>query len=76
MQRLASTLFFAAAFIWGAVSFFDVETEVVYVFFIFSLIFVAGAIVTGFLAAPLLHLMRRRKSSSLLSQVKADEDSG
>ena len=76
MQRLASTLFFAASFIWVAVSFFDVETKVVYVLFIFSLIFVAGAIVTGFLAAPLLYLMRRRKSSSLLSQVKPDEDSG
>ncbi len=69
MQRFASTLFFAAAFIWVAVSFFDVETEVVYVFFVFSVILVAVAIVTGFLAAPLLRLIRRRKPSSLLSQV-------
>jgi len=38
VTRFLSSLLFSSAFIWVAVEFFDVETEVVYVLFIFSLI--------------------------------------
>ncbi len=52
MTRFISSLLFSSAFIWVAVEFFDVETEVVYVLFIFSLILVGAAIVTGLLISP------------------------
>ena len=72
MTRFISSLLFSSAFIWVAVEFFDVETEVVYVLFIFSLILVGAAIVTGLLISPLLRKILQRPGSSLLSQLRAE----
>ena len=71
MKRFLSSLLFSSAFIWVAVVFFDVETEVVYVLFIFSLMLVAAAIITGLFFSPILRKILRRPGSSLLSQVRA-----
>ncbi|MDG1113147.1 MAG: hypothetical protein P8N63_05180 [Pseudomonadales bacterium] len=71
VTRFLSSLLFSSAFIWVAVEFFEVETEVVYVLFIFSLILIGAAIVTGFLISPLLRKILQRPGSSLLSQLRA-----
>lgn len=71
VTRFLSSLLFSGAFIWVAVAFFDVETEVVYVLFIFSLILIGAAIVTGLLISPLLRKILQRPGSSLLSQLRA-----
>ena len=71
VTRFLSSLLFSSAFIWVAVEFFDVETEVVYVLFIFSLILIGAAMVTGLLISPLLRKILQRPGSSLLSQLRA-----
>ncbi len=71
VPRFLSSLLFSSAFIWVAVEFFDVETEVVYVLFIFSLMMIGAAIVTGLLISPLLRKILQRPGSSLLSQLRA-----
>jgi hypothetical protein len=73
VTRFLSSLLFSGAFIWVAVAFFDVETEVVYVLFIFSLILIGAAIVTGLLISPLLRKILQRPGSSLLSQLRAGD---
>ena len=73
VTRFLSSLLFSGAFIWVAVAFFDVETEVVYVLFIFSLILIGVAIVTGLLISPLLRKILQRPGSSLLSQLRAGD---
>ena len=72
MKRFLSSLLFSSAFIWVAVVIFDVETEVVYVLFIFSLMLVGAAIVTGLFVSPILRKILRRPGPSLLSQLRAE----
>lgn len=58
IRRFISASVFAGAFIWVAVRYFHVETEVVWVLFIMSFVFVGGMMVTGLLVAPLVRLFR------------------
>lgn len=71
VRRFISASFFAAAFVWVAVYFFDVETEVVWVLLLFSVAFVVGLIVIGLLLAPLVRLFRREPT--LLSKIGKEE---
>ena len=73
VTRFLSSLLFSSAFIWVAVEFFEVETEVVYVLFIFSVILIGATIVTGFLISPLLRKILQRPGSSLLSQLRSGD---
>ena len=72
IRRLISSSCFAGAFIWVAVRYFDVETEVVWTFFGLSFIFVAGLIVIGLVLAPMVRLFRRKPS--LLSKIDESLD--
>jgi len=63
---------FAGAFVWVAVRYFEVDTEVVWVFFGLSFVFVGILIVVGLVFAPAVRLFRRKPS--LLS--KLDDLSG
>ncbi|MBT4161896.1 MAG: hypothetical protein HOC70_10605 [Gammaproteobacteria bacterium] len=74
IRRFISASFFAAAFVWVAVRYFDVETEVVWVLLTFSVLFVLGLIVVGFMLTPLVRLFRREPT--LLSKIgePADEE--
>ena len=58
---LSGTLF-AASFVWVAVYFFDVDTEIVTTFFIMSFIFVGSMILVGLVLAPIITLSRKKKS--------------
>ena len=69
MKRFLSSLFFSVAFIWVAVVFFEVDTEVVYVLFVLSLMLVGMAIIAGLFIAPLVKIIRRRKSEHLLTEI-------
>ena len=69
MKRFLSSLFFSVAFIWVAVVFFEVDTEVVYVLFVLSLMLVGMAIIAGLFIAPLVKMIRRRKSEHLLTEI-------
>jgi hypothetical protein len=73
MIRLLSTAFFASAFIWVAVSFFDVDIEVMKVLFIYSLIFVVLLMLTGLVFSPILGFFRRPRKSSLLEKTPAKQ---
>lgn len=59
VRRLCSGSLFAAAFVWAAVVAFDVDTEVLRVFFLLSLLLVAVMAAAGLLLAPLVRLWRR-----------------
>ena len=72
VRRFISASCFAAAFVWVAVYFFDVETEVVQVLFAFSVIFVLGLIFVGLLLTPLISLFRREPT--LLSKIQEGEE--
>ncbi len=74
VRRFISAAFFASAFVWVAVAFFEVEVEVVRVLFIYSVGFVALMIVVGFLVFPLITLFRK-KPSSLLDNPGLEEKS-
>jgi hypothetical protein len=58
--RILSGLFFACAFIWVAIRYFQVDVNVIWVFLIMSVIFVAGLIVLGLVFSVVLRLLRRR----------------
>ena len=60
VRRLCSGSAFAAAFVWAAVVAFDVETEVVWVFFLLSLLLVAAMAAAGLLLMPLIRLWRSK----------------
>ena len=71
LRRFVSTALFAGAFVWVAVAFFDVDTEVIWVLLVFSCGFVLLLILTGLVFAPLLALFNRRPPMlSRLSKVK------
>ena len=74
VRRFISAAFFASAFVWVAVSFFDVETEVVWVFFIYSIGFVILMILVGFLFVPFISLFRKKRSSLLEGTPLEDSD--
>jgi hypothetical protein len=67
VRRLISSSAFAGAFIWVAVRYFEVETEVIWVFFGLSFVFVGILIVMGLVLAPAVRLFRRKPS--LLSKL-------
>lgn len=60
IRRFISASFFAAAFVWVAVTYFDVETEVVWVFLVFSVVFVIIMVFAGLILAPLVSLFNRK----------------
>ncbi|MGV0035177.1 MAG: hypothetical protein ACNYPE_09495 [Candidatus Azotimanducaceae bacterium WSBS_2022_MAG_OTU7] len=72
IRRLISSSAFAGAFIWVAVRYYDVETEVIWVFFGLSFIFVGVLIVIGLVLAPAVRLFRRKPP--LLSKLDALPD--
>ena len=72
VRRFISASFFSGAFIWVAVYFFDVETEVVKALFIFSLIFVIGLIVVGLTLTPFVMIFRSKPT--LLSKLEDVKD--
>ncbi|MDZ7685817.1 MAG: hypothetical protein U5O39_13080 [Gammaproteobacteria bacterium] len=57
---------------WAAVRYFDVDTEVVWVLFVMSFIFVFGMIFVG-LALSLLLRLFRRKPSGMLDHIEEKE---
>jgi hypothetical protein len=62
VRRFISASFFAGAFVWVAVSYFNVEMEVVWVFLQLSVAFVLGLIILGLVLTPLFRLVNRRKT--------------
>ncbi len=60
IRRFISASLFAGAFVWVAVVFFDVETEVVWVFLILSVVFVLMMVFAGLILAPIVSLFNRR----------------
>ncbi len=58
-RRFISGSAFAGAFIWVAIAYFDVELEVVWVFFIFSIGFVVLMVLAGLLLSPVIRLFNR-----------------
>ena len=77
IRRFISASFFAVAFVWVAVHFFDVDLDVVWVLLIFSFMFVGALIVIGLLLTPIIRLLRRRTPflSSLEKPDKPDKPS-
>lgn len=66
---------FAAVFVWVAVTHFNVETEIVWVFFLLSFIFIGAMIAIGLVLAPMVTLLRRKSDFlSSLEQPKKDGD--
>jgi Na+-driven multidrug efflux pump len=72
--RILSGLFFACAFIWVAIRYFQVDVNVIWVFLIMSVIFVAGLIVLGLVFSVVLRLLRRRAADDEVP-VSAETDS-
>jgi hypothetical protein len=72
VRRLISSSAFAGAFVWVAVRYFDVETEVVWVLFGLSFVFVGILIVIGLVLAPAVRLFRRKPA--LLSKLDASPE--
>ena len=69
VRRLISSSAFAGAFVWVAVRYFNVDTEVVWVLFGLSFVFVGILIVIGLVLAPAVRLFRPKPS--LLSKLDA-----
>jgi type VI protein secretion system component VasK len=67
--RILSGIFFACAFIWVAIRYFQVDVNVIWVFLIMSVIFVAGLIVLGLVFSVMLRLLRRRRGGGLLDSI-------
>jgi type VI protein secretion system component VasK len=67
--RILSGMFFACAFIWVAIRYFQVDVNVIWVFLIMSVIFVAGLIVLGLVFSVMLRLLRRRRGGGLLDSI-------
>ena len=72
IRRFISASLFAAAFVWVAVTFFDVETEVIWVFLAFSVGFVILMVLVGLLFAPIISIFNRRPP--FLSKLKEEAD--
>jgi hypothetical protein len=67
VRRFISSSAFAGSFVWVAVRYFEVDTEVVWVFFGLSFVFVGMLIAVGLVLAPAVRLFRRKPS--LLSKL-------
>ncbi|MDA0977268.1 MAG: hypothetical protein O3B72_01820 [Proteobacteria bacterium] len=67
IRRFISASCFAGAFIWVAITHFDVDPEVVWVLFLVSFVFVGAMIVLGLAGAPLVRLFNRK--STMLSRL-------
>lgn len=72
IRRFISASFFAAAFVWVAVTYFNVEAEVVWVLLIFCILFVLGMIVIGLLGFPLVRLFRSKPT--MLAKIEEIEN--
>ena len=83
VRRFISSSVFAGAFVWVAVRYFEVDTEVVWVLFGLSFVFVGTLIVVGLVLGSAVRLFRRQPSllSKLddlpdeLSELTAQEES-
>jgi uncharacterized membrane protein len=62
------------AFIWLAVDYFDVDTEVIWVLFVFSVIFVVALAIPGVAGALLLRWFRRGSGGMLDRLEKSPKD--
>jgi hypothetical protein len=69
VRRFFSAAFFASAFVWVAVEFFDVEIEIVKVLFIYSIGFILLMVIVGLVLFPFLSLFRKKRSSLLESAI-------
>ena len=77
VRRFFSAAFFASAFVWVAVEFFDVETEVVKVLFIYSVGFILLMVLVGLALFPFIALFRKKRSSLLentITGLSGEED--
>ncbi|XOV88852.1 MAG: hypothetical protein ACFHX7_02960 [Pseudomonadota bacterium] len=70
IRRFVSGSAFAAAFVYVAVRYFKVETEVVWVFLLFSIVFVIGMMMVGFVLSFVIRLLRRPVKGSLLDHLE------
>ena len=59
-RRLVSSSAFAATFIWVAVRYYNVETEVMWVFLGLSFLFVGILVIIGLMLAPAVRVFRRK----------------
>ena len=74
VRRFISATFFAAAFIWVAVVFFDVETDVMRVLFIYSVGLVLLMVLAALVLFPFIGMFRKKRSSLLDGVKNADEN--
>ncbi len=74
VRRFISATIFAAAFVWVAVAFFDVETEVMRVFFIYSVGLVVLMVLAALVLFPIIGLFRKKRSSLLERPSKAEDE--
>ena len=73
VRRFISGSLFAAAFVWVAVSFFEVDPEVVWVFLLLSSGFVFLLVIAGLIGAPVIALFNRKPP--MLSQLEESDAS-
>ena len=71
-RLLLSGSLFTAVFVWIAIFQFEVESEVIRVFFWLSFLFVGSMIVVGLILAPLMALTRKKRSHFF--DEKADDE--
>lgn len=72
VRRVLIACCFALAFIWVAVRWFDVDSNVVYVFAVLAFILIGALIVVGFIFSFVLHWYMRR-DNGMLSKIEAEE---
>jgi hypothetical protein len=65
IRRFVSGSLFAGVFIFVAVRYYNVETEIVWTFLLLSCLFVVAMIGVGLLLMPLITLTRRKPSGML-----------
>ena len=75
VRRFISATIFAAAFIWVAVVYFDVETDVMGVLFIYSVGLVLLMVLAALVLFPFIGLFRKKRSS-LLEGIKNIDKNG
>jgi len=73
-RRLIVASFFAAAFVWVAVRYFNVDTEVVWSFLVLSVVLVICLMALGFAFSFLLLWLRRKHRGGMLDRLPDAED--
>lgn len=73
LRRVIIATFFALAFIWVAVRWFNVDWNIMYVFAVLAFLLVGVLILLGFVFSFLLHLFTRR-GSGMLGKIEQPED--